>query len=317
MRKEYCDSSKFMRLNVRALQIVGLWPKINLPKKYGWLKNVYRLYGWLFLLIVMLNVATQIADVVVTWGDLENLAANGSVTLIYVAAFLKQSNFFIQQKRFSYLVENIQTGYFSQSLSWNAERNKIANKANKFSTTISWIYYAVTFGTTASFTVSALLNSYPQVFGIETELPRNETVKSLPMKAAYPFDIQNAGFFAVAFLFQCIMLSLAPLMNAGIDVFVTSLIIHCCAQFDVLKHALRSIKERTHDEIPDYSQTAEEKEKKRGTAILNCFITALLATCIAVFLHEVSGTRTPHSAVADPREYVRCQPSIMMNLGSY
>ncbi|PSN43949.1 Odorant receptor 71 [Blattella germanica] len=266
--KIYRNNNKtFMNINVTALQIVGLWPNINIPPKYEWIKMIYVYYGWTFFVVNVLNVATQIADIAYTWGDLENLAANGGVTLMYIACILKQLNFFIYRRKIAEMVENIQNGFFSDSLTWDDERNRIANSSNKFALTVSWTYFGVTACTVGTFILGGFLSSYPEIFGVEPLMVGNQTIKVLPLKEVFPFDIQKRGLFEIAFIFQFILLTLGPLLNAGMDNCMTSLIVHCCAQFKILKYALRNIDKRAYV-LLGYEKT-DETEDSNFTAKAN------------------------------------------------
>ena len=269
------DSRNLMSLNVKVLQVVGIWPDIPVPKKFEWLMKLYSFYRWLFLLMVMTNSITQIADLILSLDDLENLAANGSVTMIYLASFIKQINFFANKKRLTSLVENIQKGHFSQSLNWDTGRNQIVIRGNKKALVISWIYCVVTVVTGLSFFAFAIVNSYPEAFGLEDMLHGNETMKTLPIRASYPYDIHKPENFAITFLFQFFMLTLTPLMNCGNDTFATCLIVHGCIQFQVLKHALRNIDNRANALIgmkkDGNSQGNNRTGKPKLTKLWNCF----------------------------------------------
>ncbi|KAJ9598469.1 hypothetical protein L9F63_010865, partial [Diploptera punctata] len=267
--KEGCKSKEFMSLNIKVLQIVGVWPNIYVTKKFEWLHKIYTFYGRFFMLALLMNVSAQVADFILSLNDLETLAANGSVTFIYLSAFLKQLNFFINRQRFMNLVENIQNGNFSQSLNWDEERNIIVYRGNKKSVIINWLYFGITFGTAGSFFITAFINTYPEVFGLQPTLSGNETVKMLPLKAAFPYDVQEPMYFMITFWFQFSMLTLAPLLNSGIDTFTISLIVHCCVQFQVLKHALRNIEKRVTMSITEDKTYYNEAQLEEGKSVIH------------------------------------------------
>jgi hypothetical protein len=64
------------------------------------------------------------------------------------------------------------------------------------------------------------------------------------MKAWYPIDIQQPGNYLLLFVFQLIIVTVGPMVNIGTDTFLTSLMIHACGEFRVLKKSLRNVKQR-------------------------------------------------------------------------
>jgi hypothetical protein len=231
-------------VNLKLLKLVGLWQGNISTQKDSWTIKLYTIYRWALLFIMCLHTATEYLDIVFTWGDLENLAANGSVTLIYTACIMKQTVFLLYEKHLQHLVQTLQSGYLATSLRWTKDHYKILHDADRRAHAASWRYYYLVIATIIAFFTTAILTSYGTAFGLEGFRQGNQTVKTLVFKAWFPFDIQQSGYFEIAFCFQIISCTMGPAINSGMDTFLVSVIINCCGEFKVLKYSLRTIKER-------------------------------------------------------------------------
>ena len=193
------------------------------------------------------HTATEYLDIIFTWGDLENLAANGSVTLIYTSCIMKQTVFLLYEKRLQRFVQSLRSGYLSTSLRWTKTHYKILYDTDRRAHAVSWRYYYLVIVTIISFFIRAIVTSYGTVLGLEGLRQENQTVKTLVFKAWFPFDIQQSGYFEIAFSFQIISCIMGPAINIGMDTFLVSVIINCCGELKVLKYSLRTIKERAEE----------------------------------------------------------------------
>jgi hypothetical protein len=234
-------------VNLKLLKLVGLWQGNIASLKFPWAIKLFIFYRWALLIIMYLHTATEYLDIVFTWGDLENLAASGSVTLIYTSCIMKQTVFLLYEKRLQDLVQSLRNGYLAKSLRWTKQHFKILNTADDRAQAASWRYYYLCIGTIISFFITAILSSYGATLGLEEFSPGNQTVKSLVFKAWFPFDIQQSGYFEIAFCFQIITCTMGPAINVGMDTLLVSVIINCCGEFKVLKYSLRTIRERAEE----------------------------------------------------------------------
>lgn len=238
------DINNILVVNLKLLKLLGLWQGNISALKFSWAIKLFISYRWALLIILYLHTATEYLDIVFTWGDLENLAATGSVTLIYTACIMKQTIFLLYEKRLKDLVQRLRSGYLATSLRWTEDHYKILQKADCRAQAASWRYYYLCIGTLISFFTRSILVSYGSALGLEILNQGNQTVKTLVFKAWFPFDIQQPGNFEIAFCFQIISCIMGPAVNAGMDTLLVSVIINCCGEFKVLKYSLRTIRER-------------------------------------------------------------------------
>ncbi|KAJ4439442.1 hypothetical protein ANN_07566, partial [Periplaneta americana] len=250
-----------MTVNLKHLQLVGLWRGNRFNTQYPIAMKIYTIYRWSVLIIMYLHVATELLDIAYSWGDIENLAANGSITLLYASSVIKQTNFLLREDRIRGLIQRFRTGFFSTSLKWGKEYRDISRQANKRANIVSWSYYYLCIATIVSFFVSAIITSYGHVLGLGNN-EGNQTVKTLVFQARFPFDIQQSGNYEIAFLFQLITCSMGPTINVGMDAFMASLMINCCGEFRLLKYSLRKIKERAEELL------AQEKMSQGGDLVV-------------------------------------------------
>lgn len=236
--------NNILAVNLKLLKLLGLWQGNIASLKFSWAIKLFIFYRWALLIIMYLHTATEYLDIVFTWGDLENLAANGSVTLIYTTCIMKQTIFLLYEKRLQDLVHSLRSGYLATSLRWTKQHFKILHIADRRAQAASWRYYYLCIGTIISFFTTAILSSYGAAFGFEGFSQGNQTVKTLVFKAWFPFDIQQSGYYEIAFCFQIITCTMGPAINAGMDTLLVSVIINCCGEFKVLKYSLRTIRER-------------------------------------------------------------------------
>jgi len=234
-------------VNLKLLKLVGLWQGNRSSTKVSWTINLYIIYRWALLLIMYLHTATEYIDIVFSWGDLENLAATGSVALIYTTCIMKHTLFLFYEKRLQHFVQSLQSGFLATSLRWTNNHYKILNDADRRAQVASWRYYYLVIVTISSFFIRSILTSYSTDLGLEGLRQGNQTVKTLVFKAWFPFDIQQSGYFEIAFCFQIISCIMGPAVNSAMDTFIVSVIINCGGELKVLKYSLRTIKERADE----------------------------------------------------------------------
>jgi hypothetical protein len=260
-------------VNLRLLKLLGLWKGNISTLKFSWAMKLFIFYRWTLLIIMYLHIITEYLDIVFTWGDIENLAASGSTALMFTASVMKQTIFLLYENRFHDLVQSLRNGYLATSLRWTKEHYKILHDADRHAQTVSWRYYYLCIGTVISFMITAIFSSYGTTFGLEGYRQGNQTVKSLVFKAWFPFDIQQLGYFEIAFCYQMIPSIMGPAINAGLDTLVVSLMINCCGEFKVLKYSLRTIRKQvdellaleksSREESLTTNETLESRENRR------------------------------------------------------
>jgi len=248
-------------VNLKLLKLVGLWEGNKSTMKVSWTVKLYIIYRWALLLIMYLHTVTEYLDIAFTWGDLENLAATGSVAFIYTTCIMKQTLFLFYEKRLQHFVQSLQSGYLATSLRWTNNHYKILHDADCRAQAASWRYYYLVIVTIFSFFIRSILTSYGTALGLEGLRQGNQTVKTLVFKAWFPFDIQQSGYFEIAFCFQIISCIMGPAANSGMDTFIVSVIINCGGELKVLKYSLRTIKERAEELL-----TLDECSKEGGSS---------------------------------------------------
>jgi hypothetical protein len=192
------------------------------------------------------HATSEITDILLTWGDLKNLAENGSVALIYVAAIFKQINFMLHEQRIKLMINNAKCNFSSTLLKWRGNQNKIIQKANRRAYIVSWTYYLFGVVVISCFVTKAVIKSHPEYFGFG-KIQRNRPLKTLLIKAWFPFDTQQPHYYVLAFVFQLLVIACGPIINIGIDTLIVSLTVNCCGQFEVLHYSLSTIKERAEE----------------------------------------------------------------------
>lgn len=242
--KENNDINNILVINLKLLKLLGLWQGNVSALKFSLAMKLFIIYRWALLIILYLHTVAEYLDIIFTWGDLENLAANGSVALIYTACIMKQTIFLLYEKRLQDLVQGLRSGYLATSLRWTEDHYNILQNADRRAQSASWRYYYLCIGTIFSFFVRAILFSYGAAVGLDMFNQGNQTVKTLVFKAWFPFDIQQPGNYEIAFCFQMISCTMGPAVNAAMDTLLVSVIINCCGEFKVLKYSLRTIRER-------------------------------------------------------------------------
>ncbi|KAJ9598468.1 hypothetical protein L9F63_010864, partial [Diploptera punctata] len=234
------DRKLLMNLNIKVLRLVGLWR--DFPSKHGrWTKYLYFTYGWFISILILTHVSTQVLDIIFTWGNLQNLAGNGCLALVYAAAVLKHIIFLLRHDRILNLVHEIQSGFLSTSLTWSSIQEEILQHSHRHTRIVSWMYYCYGIVDILFFDTLPILKSFPDAFGLSGTVENNQTIKSVLYKAWFPFDIQETRYYIAAYVFQIMNSTFGPTTNIGIDTFIVSLIICYCGHFKLLKASLRTI----------------------------------------------------------------------------
>jgi hypothetical protein len=232
-------------VNLKVLRLAGLWQNFT-THTAQWTVKVYNYYKWTLLFLMIIHATSEITDILLSWGDLKNLAENGSVALMYIAAIFKQISFILREQRIKLMISNVKSNFSSMLLKWRRNQNKIIQKANRRAYIVSWIYYLFGVVVISCFVTKGVIKSHPEYLGFG-KIQRNKPLKTLIIKAWYPFDIQQPHYYLLAFVFQILVLTCGPIINIGIDTLIVSLIVNCCGQFEVLHYSLRTIKERAEE----------------------------------------------------------------------
>ena len=123
-QNEESSKSDCLAVNLKVLRLVGFWQNFT-NHTAQWTVKALIFYKWTLLLLMITNATLEITDILLTWGDLKNLAENGSVALIYVAAVFKQINFIWREQRIKLMLNNAKSNLSSTLLKWTGNQNKI------------------------------------------------------------------------------------------------------------------------------------------------------------------------------------------------
>jgi hypothetical protein len=229
----------FLSVNIKTLKLVGLWNSFGLERKT---RPAYTTYSGFVATVIFLHVATQAANLFYVWGDLDNFSATASTLLTYVAALFKQLCYLVNSNQIYRLVHRLRDGKLSPSSKWSEEQKNIAKSYDRHARIVSWSYYSLGIGCLFCFVMRAIVS-----INIPTHAGTNSTAPSprkLPHEAIFPFDIEQAGYYGIAFSFQMLVILFGPTVNIGLDTMFVGLVIHACGQFKILKNGLRNIKQR-------------------------------------------------------------------------
>jgi hypothetical protein len=242
----------FLRVNTKTLKMVGLWNSFGLERKR---RPAYTIYSWFVAAVIFIHVVTQVADLLYIWGDLGGFSATASTLLTYGAALIKQLCYLVNSNQIYRMVHRLRDGKLSPPFKWSEEQKNIARSYDRHARIMSWSYYSLGIGCLFCFAMTAIVsNSIPKQAGTNSTEP---TPRKLPYRAVFPFDIEQVGYYAIAFGFQMLVILFGPTVNIGLDTMFVGLVIHACGQFKILKNALRNIKQRTTS-IVDNERIKEE-----------------------------------------------------------
>lgn len=244
--------------------MVGLWNNFDLQNKSY---RAYNIFSGFVSTVIFIHVATQIADLSYTWGDLESFSATGSTTLTYGAALVKQLCYLANSKRISRMVHRLRDGRLSPPSKWSEEQKNIANTYDRHARTMSWCYYSLGIGCLFCFAMTAIVSNSIQT--LDDVNSTESSSRKLPYRAVFPFDIEQTGYYGIAFSFQMLVIVFGPTVNIGLDTMFVGLVIHASGQFKILKNALRNIKQRTIKIIEIEGIVEEEPRDKTHLTVPN------------------------------------------------
>jgi hypothetical protein len=229
----------FLRVNIKTLKLVGMWNSFGLERKT---RPAYTTYTWFVATVIFLHVATQAAHLFYVWGDLDNFSATTSTLLTHGASLIKQLCYLVKSNQIYCLVYRLRDGKLSPPSKWSEEQKNIAKSYDRHARIMSWSYYSLGIGCLFCFAMTAIVSiSFPTHAGTNSTAP---SPRKLPFGATFPFDIEQAGYFGIAFSFQMLVILFGPTVNIGLDTMFVGLVIHACGQFKILKKGLRNIKQR-------------------------------------------------------------------------
>jgi hypothetical protein len=266
----------YLGVNIKTLRLVGLWNSFDSSNKSY---HAYTIFSWFVSTVIFIHVATQVADLCYTWGDLDSFSATASTTLTYGAALIKQLCYLANSRRIYRMVHRLRDGKLSPPPKWSEEQKNIANSHDRHARTMSWSYYSLGIGCLFGFAMTAIVSNI-----ILTQDGTNSTEASsrkLPYRAVFPFDIEQIEYYGIAFSFQMLVILFGPTVNIGLDTMFVGLVIHACGQFKILENALRNIKQRATKilEIDSIREHARDKcdrtLSKDNREEDNCFLDSL------------------------------------------
>lgn len=229
----------FLSVNIKTLKLVGMWNSFGLERKT---RPAYTTYSWFVATVIFLHVVTQVADLFYVWGDLDNFSATASTLLTCGALLIKQLCYLVNSNKIYRMVYRLRDGELSPPSKWSEEQKNIAKSYDRHARIMSWSYYSLGIGCLFCFAMTAIVSNR-----IPTHAGNNSTAPSprkLPYRAVFPFDIEQVGYYGIAFSFQMLVILLGPTVNIGLDTMFVGLVIQACGQFKILKNDLRNIKNR-------------------------------------------------------------------------
>ena len=229
----------FLSVNIKTLKLAGMWNSFGLERKT---RPAYTTYSWFVATVIFLHVVTQVADLFYVWGDLDNFSATASTLLTCGALLIKQLCYLVNSNKIYRMVYRLRDGELSPPSKWSEEQKNIAKSYDRNARIMSWSYYSLGIGCLFFFAITPIVsNSIPTHAGNNSTAP---SPRKLPYRAVFPFDIEQVGYYGIAFSFQMLVILLGPTVNIGLDTMLEGLVIQACGQFKILKNDLRNIKNR-------------------------------------------------------------------------
>ncbi|KAJ4432497.1 hypothetical protein ANN_21117 [Periplaneta americana] len=236
----------FLSINVKVLHLVGLWNH-HWQHKNRWRYWAYLAYAVFMIVIMMIHFVTEVLELIFTWGDFTTFASTAWFANNYGASIIKQIFILAQTDRVQDTTMKLRGGVLSRGLRWSQEQDEIARSTNRQVRYLSIGYYAVAVSSCLGLFAIAIRTSYSQLYEAFTgaaNFTEHAGSMDLPLKAWFPYDVQQPMNYLWTFGFQLIIVAVGPMINIGTDTFITGLIIHACGELRILKKSIRNLEQR-------------------------------------------------------------------------
>ncbi|RZB40142.1 7tm 6 domain containing protein, partial [Asbolus verrucosus] len=235
---EHFDWKHTIRLNIRILKLVGLWPAGDESYK----PNLYTL--WMMVSIIILQIGHiffQTANIFFLLDDLQAVTGIVFILLTEMQGVQKAYCLIKNMKMLKQLMITVNSDLFQPK---NPQQRALIEPTLGTWKAIFW--------TLLTFDISCMV--FMAFFPI---LDKTYKEYRLPSSAWYPYNTKTSPQYELTYLFQVAGINLLNITNLNIDALIAALNMYIGAQFDILCDNLRNL----HD---NKETSAEVNIKLRG-----------------------------------------------------
>lgn len=225
--------------NLKALQIVGMW-----PPKSNRLKPIYHVYSRLVFVWFVCFTTSQFVEIYFVHSDFKELTSNAGVSLLYAVAIAKVYLVLFKRPRIKKLVEIIRESELAIMQSDQTTTKKILRDYILQNWGVTKKFWLLTFWTILGFFISPTLEAFligPQEIFLKNGTGSGRFRRPLVFSSYFPFDKYTNGHYQLAYGLQTISGTIGASYLGIWDTFIVALMIYAIGQFRILQHSLKTL----------------------------------------------------------------------------
>jgi hypothetical protein len=225
------DLKEFVSFNVSCLYIFGyLSPEFKKSSRKKTYYGIYFVLFWGFTYVLCL--ASQIADMVAVFGDIEQMTETSFLLLTNTNQALKIYVFMFNGPRVRRLIKSLEREEFQPKT--RVQYETIVEEI-KMSKMITKVFLFMCLVTCCLWGIFPFLDRRP-----------GESIR-LPLSGWYPFDTNRSPIFELVYVYQIFATWINGMGNITMDTFLSGCIMIISSQLAVLNEAFRIIKLEEQD----------------------------------------------------------------------
>ncbi|XP_039309017.1 odorant receptor 94a isoform X4 [Solenopsis invicta] len=213
---------RVLKYTFKVLTISGCWRPDSWSSLYK--RIAYYIYTSIIILIVITFMLSQLIDVILSIGNVDDVFDNIFVVISLINVSCKLIMLLINRKNISILIDILMEKACRPS---EPTEIKIQYKFEKYieSNTKCCVYMGIV-------TVLCIALS---------SLPMNFKNRKLMYRTWLPFDCTSIVPFYLTYTYQLISVAFSTLITLGCDTLICGLFVHICCQIEILTYRLRKI----------------------------------------------------------------------------
>ncbi|XP_032667625.1 uncharacterized protein LOC116842470 isoform X3 [Odontomachus brunneus] len=266
---------QLLSLNIFLCTLGGIWRPVKWTSCSA--KLLYHAFSFYIIASQYLLVLTQIINLVIIFGDIDEFLFNFLSCLTLIVVCFKTTIALMHQDA---IIDLIQTLSQEPCKPRNADEMAIQTKFDEFIRSCTIKYGLMATGSITGVTVKSVIDIMKGF---------------LPYRAWVPYDLSSFVPFMITSIQQIVTLVFATIINVGMETLICGMILQTCAQIEIFEERLqkminnrrvRSVNQQNSGD-PECSSTAptNHQEEIISAHIRHHLIIYELVICVTIFLY--------------------------------
>lgn len=253
-----------MSVNLTSLAVMGLWSfeSEKFPKN-KLIQFIHSFSGVLLYCFCTLLSVSQVIQLFLSWGNLEEMTTNLSVTCLGLLSVSKVYTLYRYKNKLKQLIRNISNTELDLLNCRNDSIKKELYDYIKRARKLTYFFWTVTCGTISVFIIIPPIEyKYSSIYHKFHENGTEYWTRERPMifSSWFPFDKYEYSNYLIAYAFHTFTGLIGAAYHAIWDMFIVSMMIHSIGQLKILQLNLDNVSKCGLDENPIFSDRIKHRK---------------------------------------------------------